>query len=66
MKGANGCWWIHLRKDVGLGYVQVKTVVDCFAEVGWMGFVTESVVVGDWDCVVAVVSSLGKMVARSE
>ena len=23
MKGANGCWWIHLRKDVGLGYVQL-------------------------------------------
>ena len=36
----------------------VKTVVDCFAEIGWTGVVTELVVVGGWSCVVAVVELL--------
>jgi hypothetical protein len=44
--------------------VQVKTLGDYFAEVGWMGVVTELVVVGDWDCVVAVVDLLGKIDAN--
>ena len=35
-------------------------MVDCFAKVGWMGVVTELVVVGDWDCVVAVVELLSE------
>ncbi len=33
-------------------------MVDCFAEVGWMGVVTEMVVVSGWDCVVVVVELL--------
>ncbi len=36
-------------------------MVDCFAEVGWMGVVLELVVVGGWDCVVVVVDLLVKM-----
>jgi hypothetical protein len=39
-----------------------KAAVDCCAEVGWMGVVTEVMVVGGWDCVVAVVNLLGKTV----
>ena len=34
-------------------------MVDCFAEVGWMGVVTEFG--GGWDCVVVVVDVLVKM-----
>jgi hypothetical protein len=60
MKGMNGCWLFYSRVGVGLGLVQVKTVGDCVAEVGWMDVATESVVVGGWDCVVVVVSLLGK------
>ncbi len=33
-------------------------MVDCFAGVGWMGVVTELVVVGGWDCFVVVVELL--------
>ena len=36
-------------------------MVDCFAEVGWMGVVTEFVVCGGWDCVVVVVGLLVEM-----
>jgi hypothetical protein len=36
-------------------------VVDCFDEVGWMGIVTELVVVGGWDCVLVVVDLLVNM-----
>ena len=44
-------------------FVQVKTAVDFFAEFCRMGVVTELVVVGGWDCVVAIVNLLGEMVA---
>jgi hypothetical protein len=41
--------------------VLFETVVDCFAEVGWMGVVTELVVVGGWDCIVVGVDVLVEM-----